>query len=108
MGSLPLGDIPTVLDELPQANLTTRASRRNEWEVARFIDRVLIRAWRGIADIEPGSAAHHRRCLFGGQGGAQRRDNRHASAEMDRGAVTEQLKHLLFVYVVARIVPEHR
>jgi hypothetical protein len=51
-----LGDIPAVLDGLPQANLATRASRRNEWEVARFIDRVLIRAWRGIADIEPARA----------------------------------------------------
>ena len=53
---LPLGDIPAVLDGLPQADLATRAIRRNEWEVARFIDRVFIRGWRGIADIEPARA----------------------------------------------------
>jgi predicted NACHT family NTPase len=50
---MPLGDIPAVLDALPDPNLATRASRPNEWEVARFVDHVLIRAWRGIADIEP-------------------------------------------------------
>jgi hypothetical protein len=53
---MPLGDIPTVLDELQPAKHESRASRHNEWEVARFIDRVLIRAWRGIADIEPARA----------------------------------------------------
>jgi hypothetical protein len=53
---LPIGDIGTVLDGLAPSNREYRASRRNEWEVARFIDRVLIRAWRDLADIEPGRA----------------------------------------------------
>jgi hypothetical protein len=49
---MPLGDIPALLDGLEPAKRASRATRRNEWEVARFIDGVLIRAWRGIADIE--------------------------------------------------------
>jgi hypothetical protein len=50
---MPLADIATVLDGLPPAAQVSRASRRNEWEVARFIDHALIRAWLGMADIDP-------------------------------------------------------
>jgi hypothetical protein len=51
---MPLGDIPAVLDGLQPARHASHASWRNGWEVARFIDRVLIRAWCDITDIEPG------------------------------------------------------
>jgi hypothetical protein len=53
---LPPGDIALVLDGLEPAEHSYRASRRDEWEVAEFVDRVLTRAWREIADIEPGRA----------------------------------------------------
>jgi hypothetical protein len=55
-GHMPLSDIPAVLDGLPLADLATRASHPGEWEVAQFLERVLIRAWRGISDIEPARA----------------------------------------------------
>jgi hypothetical protein len=50
---VPLGDIPTVLDELPYGDSMTKPLHPNEYEVARFIDHVLVRAWREIADIDP-------------------------------------------------------
>jgi hypothetical protein len=53
---MPLTDIAAVLDGLPPAAQASRASRRNEWEVARFIDRSLIRAWQGMAEIDPARA----------------------------------------------------
>jgi hypothetical protein len=53
---MPLSDIPAVLDGLPQVHRAKRASRLNEREVARFIDRVIVRAWRGIADLDPAQA----------------------------------------------------
>ena len=49
-----------------------------------------------IANLIFGAQPTTRRCLFGSQGGAQRRDSRHASTEMDRGAVAEQLKQREF------------
>jgi len=53
---MPLADIPAVLDGLQPAQQASRATRRNEWEVARFIDRTLLRAWREIDVIEPARA----------------------------------------------------
>jgi len=49
---LPLNDIPAVLDGVPPRP-ASQAMRGNEREVARFIERVLIRAWREIADLDP-------------------------------------------------------
>ena len=53
---MPLADIPVVLEGLPQAAPPTQATRRSEWVIAAFIDRLLIRAWRGVADVGPGRA----------------------------------------------------
>jgi hypothetical protein len=53
---MPLADIPAVLDGLQPAQQASRATRRNEWEVARFIDRTLLRAWSEIDVIEPARA----------------------------------------------------
>jgi predicted NACHT family NTPase len=53
---MPLGDIPAVLDGLTPNRDELGAGGPHEREVGRFIDRLLIRAWRGIANIEPGRA----------------------------------------------------
>jgi predicted NACHT family NTPase len=53
---LPLADLPAILDRLPLLNQRQRAAWRNEWEVARFIDRALLRVWTEIDAIEPGRA----------------------------------------------------
>jgi hypothetical protein len=50
-----VSDVPVVLDALKPARVS-RATYRNQWEVGRFINRLLIRAWRGIANIEPARA----------------------------------------------------
>jgi predicted NACHT family NTPase len=51
--SLPIGDIASVLDSLEPAEESYRADHRNQWEVARFIDLILTRAWKETDDIEP-------------------------------------------------------
>jgi predicted NACHT family NTPase len=53
---IPLRDIPPVLDKLQPAKIDPGRNFRGRWEVARFIESVLIRTWRGIADIEPARA----------------------------------------------------
>ena len=53
---MPLSDIPSVLDKLQPTKPDPGGNLRGEWEVGRFIDSVLIRAWRGTADIEPARA----------------------------------------------------
>jgi predicted NACHT family NTPase len=50
---LPVGDIASVLDGLEPAKRSYRADHRNQWEVARFIDLIMTRAWKEMADIEP-------------------------------------------------------
>ena len=81
---MPLGDIPAVLDELPEADLVTRARGQNEWQVARFIDRILVRAWREIPRVEPEQALqwlrlHH--SYSKGNGGGRSDDLRSAILE---------------------------
>ncbi len=91
---MPLGDIPTVLDGLQPAKHATDANWRNGWEVARFVDRLLIRAWRDIINIEParalqwlrlrnsysgGYSGPHRRVAGGGPGTARAPSGRHRS-----------------------------
>jgi predicted NACHT family NTPase len=66
-----VADIPAVLDALKPARVS-RATYRNQWEVGRFIDQLLIRAWRGTADIEPSRALgwlRLRRSYASGDGG---------------------------------------
>jgi hypothetical protein len=53
---MPLDDIPAVLNGLQPTNREFSADHHNVWEVAQFIDRVLIRAWREMTDIEPARA----------------------------------------------------
>jgi predicted NACHT family NTPase len=54
--NIPVDDIDTVLDGLAPSQQPYRASNRNEWEVARFVDRILTRAWQEIDDIDPARA----------------------------------------------------
>jgi hypothetical protein len=53
---IPLGDIPAILDSLEPVKNEFGAGRSNELEIPRFIDSLLIRAWRGIPDLEPSRA----------------------------------------------------
>jgi hypothetical protein len=53
---MPLDDIPAVLDGLELNRDEFGPGGPHEREAARFIDRLLIRVWRGIANIEPGRA----------------------------------------------------
>jgi hypothetical protein len=81
---MPIDDIATVLDGLQPAEQGYRASRRNEWEVAQFVDRVLIRAWRDLANIEPAHALQWLRLhdtYSGGYGGSSADDLRAAVRE---------------------------
>ena len=50
---VPVADIAAVLGHLKPVPRASRSTRRNEWEVARFIDRTLLRAWQEIDVIEP-------------------------------------------------------
>jgi hypothetical protein len=70
---MPLGAIPAVLDELQPLEPASRTNGRHEWEVARFIDRVLIRGWRGMAEIEPARALQWLRLRHSYSGGYGRR-----------------------------------
>jgi hypothetical protein len=54
--NMPVADIPAVLNDLPYGVSGTRPLRPKEHEVVRFLDRVLIRVWRGIDDIDPALA----------------------------------------------------
>ncbi len=53
---MPLADLPAVLDGLELNRDEFSAGGPHEREVGRFIDRLLIRAWRGLANIAPGRA----------------------------------------------------
>ncbi|HWV54722.1 hypothetical protein [Pseudorhodoplanes sp.] len=54
--ALPLIDIPAILDGIERRQRTTKIARRNAWEIARFYERILMRAWNELAEIEPGRA----------------------------------------------------
>ena len=99
---IPLGDIPIVLDALPQCDRTTRAHFRNHLEVTHFIDRALIRAWQGIADIEPAHALSWlqlRNSYSGGYGRGQADQLRLAILERKDllGAITDHFLDTLVV-----------
>jgi hypothetical protein len=53
---MPWADLPAVLDGLQLNPDELSAGGPHEREVARFIDRLLLRAWREIANIDPGRA----------------------------------------------------
>jgi predicted NACHT family NTPase len=54
--ALPLSDLSIVLDGIRHRKRDKETGRRNGWEIARLFERILIRAWNELADIEPGRA----------------------------------------------------
>ena len=91
-----------MLDALPQCDRTTRAHFRNHLEVTHFIDRALIRAWQGIADIEPAHALSWlqlRNSYSGGYGRGQADQLRLAILERKDllGAITDHFLDTLVV-----------
>jgi hypothetical protein len=81
---MPVSDIALVHDNLELARDEHRASHRNHWEIARFIDRALARAWRETADIAPARAFQWlrlRNSYSGGYSGRRTDDLRAALRE---------------------------
>jgi hypothetical protein len=100
--NMPLVDISGVLDDVPHGESATRPLRPKEHEVAQFVDRVLIRAWREIDDIDPARALKWlrlRNTYSRGYGGGRSDDVRSAIIERkDRlKAITD---HFLETFVV--------
>jgi hypothetical protein len=72
--NMPLDGIPAVLENLPYGESGRRPLRSKEHEVARFVDRTLVRAWREIDKIDPVHALRWlrlRNSYSSGYGGAR-------------------------------------
>ena len=98
---MPLGDIPTVLDGLQPATRAAGANWRIGWEVARFIDRLLIRAWREIINIEPARALQWlrlRNSYSGGYSGG-RTDNLRAAVRARPALLRSVTDHFFETFV---------
>lgn len=54
--ALPLIDVPNILDGVQHRKRTKEIGRRNAWDIASFYERILMRAWNEMAEIEPARA----------------------------------------------------
>ena len=54
--AIPISDVPAVLDGNQHRKRTKEIGRRNAWDIASFYERILVRAWNEIPEIEPAVA----------------------------------------------------
>jgi len=63
--ALPLSDLPTILDGIRPHKRTEAVGRRNSWQIGNYFERILIKAWNELQEIEPARALRWLETLSG-------------------------------------------